>query len=227
MTASERRVWDLPVRLFHWALVVSVIAAFVSNKLGIAYFTYHLWSGYVVIVLVSFRLAWGLVGTRHARFASFVRGPSAILSYVRGVSPAYPGHNPVGALMVLALLAGLGVHAALGLFGNDDILNAGPLAGYVSKEVSLLLTSIHRRLFYGIAAAVLLHVAAIAAYRWVKGENLVIPMITGRKPAHLLPEGEAIASSRLGLAVTLAAALAAALAWVVVQAPAAVDDTYL
>lgn len=227
MTASERQVWDFPLRLFHWALVISVITAFVTNKLGIAYFDYHLWSGYTVIVLVAFRLIWGLVGTRHARFTAFVRGPAAILSYGRGMlrgdAPVYPGHNPVGALMVLVLLAGLGGHAVLGLFGNDDILNVGPLSGYVSKDVSLLLTSVHRRLFYGIIAAVLLHVAAIAAYRWIKGENLVIPMITGRKPAHLLPEGEAIASSRLGLATIVLLTLAAGLAWVITQAPAVMD----
>ncbi|MCR6632867.1 MAG: cytochrome b/b6 domain-containing protein [Magnetospirillum sp.] len=208
MLPSPRLVWDLPVRLFHWLLAASVVGAFVTNKLGVAWFSWHAWFGYAVIVLVSFRLVWGVVGTRHARFASFVRGPAAILAYLRGGAPATPGHNPLGALMVLALLAGLLTLAALGLFGNDDIINTGPLAGYVGKETSLLLTSYHRRLFYGIAAAVAVHVLAVLAHRVVKGENLVLPMITGRKP---VADADTIPSSRPWLALTLVLVLAGAL----------------
>jgi cytochrome b len=221
-------VWDLPVRIFHWSLVGAVIAAFVTNKLGVRYFKFHVWAGYTVIVLVAFRLVWGLVGTRHARFWNFLRGPLETLTYARdlvaGKDRGYPGHNPLGALMVLALLAALGAQSVLGLFGNDEIYNVGPLYGAVSKEFSLVLTSIHRQLFYWLAGAIALHVLAVVAHKIFKNENLVRAMITGRKPHHAVPDGEAIHSSRLWLAILLAAGLAAGLAFIVLHAPAAAAD---
>ena len=225
---AESQVWDLPVRVFHWTLVSAFIAAFVTNKLGVSYFKYHVWAGYIVLVLVAFRLVWGLVGTRHARFWNFLRGPKEVLLYARSLlaakGPHYAGHNPLGALMVLALLAGLGAQAALGLFANDEIFNVGPLYGYVSKDFSLELTSLHRKLFYGLAAFVALHILAVVAHKIFKNENLVRAMITGRKPREFVPAGEAIGSSRLWLAIPIGMVLASALAWIVIHAPAAVDS---
>lgn len=225
---AESRVWDLPVRVFHWTLVGAFIAAFVTNKLGVSYFKYHVWAGYIVLVLVAFRLVWGLVGTRHARFWNFLRGPKEVLLYARSLlaakGPHYAGHNPLGALMVLALLAGLGAQAALGLFANDEIFNVGPLYGYVTKDLSLQLTSLHRKLFYGLAAFVALHILAVVAHKIFKNENLVRAMITGRKPREFVPAGEAIGSSRLWLAIPIGMVLASALAWIVIHAPAAVDS---
>jgi cytochrome b len=224
---TERQVWDLPVRVFHWSLVLAVIAAFVTNKLGVRTFKYHVWAGYAVIVLVAFRLIWGLVGTRHARFWNFVRGPAETLTYARdlvtGKDQHYPGHNPLGALMVLALLGALATQSILGLFGNDEIFNVGPLAGYVSKELSLALTSIHRQLFYWLAGAVALHVLAVVAHKIFKNENLVRAMITGRKPLHAAPADEAIHASRSWLAAALGLAIAIGLALIIAHAPAAAD----
>jgi cytochrome b len=224
----SRKVWDLPVRLFHWSLVAAIVAAFVTNKLGVRTFQYHVWSGYAVVVLTCFRILWGFVGARHALFRNFVRGPAAIIAYVRGFfdphGPHYVGHNPAGALMVLALLVAAAAQAALGLFANDEIFNTGPLYGYVTKDLSLLLTSLHRRLFYLLAGAVALHVIAVVAHRIFKGENLVVAMITGRKPASLTPATEAIASSKLRLAAPIFLALAGLLAWIVLNAPQAAAD---
>ncbi|SRR5258706_4736446 len=218
----QRQVWDLPVRLFHWALVAAIISSFVTNRLGVAYFKYHVWSGYAVIVLVSFRILWGFVGTRHAQFWQFVRGPAATLRYafglLRGNAAPYAGHNPLGAYMVVMLLIALSVQAVSGLFGDDDIFNTGPLAGYVEKRLSLQLTSLHRHLFYWIVAATAVHILAVIAHR----ENLILAMITGRKPHDCVPDGEIIHSSRTWLAVLLVVALAGALWWIVAQAP--VDD---
>ena len=225
--AAERRVWDLPVRIFHWTLVLAVAAAFVTNKLGVKFFKYHVWAGYAVIVLVGFRLIWGFVGTRHALFRNFVRAPSETLAYARdlraGKEKPYAGHNPLGALMVLALLGALGLQAIFGLFGNDEIFNAGPFAGAVSKTLSLTLTSIHRQLFYWLAGGVALHVLAVAAHKIFRNENLARAMITGRKPAEVVPPQEAIHSSKLWLAVVLAEAVVIALALVIAHAPAAAD----
>ncbi|MDB5978753.1 MAG: cytochrome [Nevskia sp.] len=222
---EHRQVWDLPVRLFHWSLVTAFIASYVTNKLGVAYFKYHVWCGYTVIVLISFRILWGIVGTRHARFRNFVRGPAAtgryLLNLVRGGEQRYPGHNPLGALMVLSLLLTLLVQALTGLFANDEIVNTGPLYGYVSNERSLWLTSLHRLLFDWIFAAVVIHVLAVLAHHIARKERLVRAMLTGRKPAHSVPADEAIQSSRLWLALLLIVALSVALIWIVATAPVA------
>lgn len=216
-------VWDLPVRIFHWGFVASVVSAFVTNRLGVDYFEYHLWSGYAVIVLVSFRLVWGFVGPRHARFVRFVSGPRATWRYVRALRenkhfhPA--GHNPLGAWMVLVLLGGFFILAVAGLFADDQIFNTGPLQSRVSADVSLLLTSLHRTLFYWLAGAIALHVAAVFAHWLLWRENLVAAMFSGRKPLHRLRPEDIIPSSRLGLAVAVLVLAAGVLAWLVQWGP--------
>jgi hypothetical protein len=129
-------VWDLPVRIVHWLLVIGIAGSYATHKLGVAYFSYHLWFGYLVVVLAAFRILWGFVGTRHARFASFLRGPRATGAYLvallRGAAPATPGHNPLGGWMVIFLLLFLLAQGITGLFANDEIFNTGPLYGYIS-----------------------------------------------------------------------------------------------
>jgi cytochrome b len=213
---ASRRVWDWPVRVFHWTLVAAFIGAFVTNRLGVSYFKYHAFCGYTVLVLVAFRLVWGFVGTRHARFLAFLRGPRYALDYFqklrKGRAPHYAGHNPLGAWMVLTLLLALGAQASFGLFANDEIFNAGPLVGLISKQHSLLLTSLHSKLFYWIGAAVVLHVAAVLIHVAIKREPLVRAMITGRKPAHIVSANEEIASSRSWVALAIFLTITAALA---------------
>ncbi|MGC3981933.1 MAG: cytochrome b/b6 domain-containing protein [Steroidobacteraceae bacterium] len=222
-TQQSRKVWDLPVRIFHWLLVLAIIGAYVSYQAGIAYFKYHLWCGYTVVVLVSFRILWGLVGTYHARFWNFIRGPIHTLRYalatLRGKEAHYAGHNPLGAIMVIVLLGALLVQGITGLFGNDEILNFGPLYGYITNELSLQLTSLHRQLFYWIMGAVALHIIAVIAHRIFKGENLVQAMFTGRKPADSVKPEEEIRSSRLWLAIAVLAIVIAVLMWYVLHAP--------
>ena len=191
-----RRVWDLPVRLCHWTLVAAVVGAYVTDRIGVSAFRYHVWCGYTVLVLVVFRVCWGVVGTRHARFIHFVRGPIATWAYLRdtlrGNHHNTVGHNPLGALMVMTLLTALALQAITGLFGNDEIFNVGPLYGYVSDARSLQLTSIHRQLFYWILAAIGLHVGAVLVHRWAYGEDLIGPMFSGRKSAKVVPAEQAI-----------------------------------
>lgn len=215
-------VWDLPVRIFHWTLVLAFAGAFVTDRLGVAYFKYHVWCGYTVLVLVAFRLVWGFVGTRHARFFNFLRGPKAILSYVRGSEKHGAGHNPLGALMVVVLLIGLLVQAVTGLFGNDEIFNVGPLYGYISNELSLSLTSLHRKLFYWIAGAIGFHILAVIFYRVFKKEKLIEAMFTGRKSTVARAEG--IATSRIYLAVAIVIIVSALLVWLITTAPIPVTD---
>ena len=223
---GARKVWDLPVRVMHWGLVLAVGGAWLTRELEGDWFAWHVRCGYAVLLLAATRIVWGFVGTRHARFADFVRGPRAILRYLREgtgeVGQRIAGHNPLGALMVLALLLMLLTQATLGLFANDKIMSTGPLFGYVTGETSDRLTSLHEKLFDVIVAAIAVHVAAALFYLWVRRENLILPMITGRKPGDLLPPGASdIGSSRTLLAVGIAAALGALLWWVVKNAPEA------
>lgn len=184
-------VWDLPIRLFHWLLVASIIGLFVTGKLGGNWMEWHKLIGFFTLGLVVFRILWGLVGSEHARFASFVRGPGAVLAYLRG-SPSggmpaaanpYLGHNPLGALSVLALLTVVLFQAVSGLFADDDILMRGPYASAVSGAISAQLTKLHKLNSDLILILVGLHLAAIAFYFFVKKENLVKPMLSGRKLA--------------------------------------------
>ncbi len=178
---SSQQVWDWPIRVFHWVLVLAVITLFVTGKLGGNWLEWHKRAGFLVIGLIVFRLLWGFVGGYHARFANFVRGPKAILDYIRGKSGESAGHNPLGALSVLAMLAVLAFQAGSGLFANDDIMLEGPYASLVGKEVSDALTRLHKLNSWLIVGLVSLHIAAIAFYFFRKKTNLIMPMLTGRK----------------------------------------------
>ncbi|MFO1427965.1 MAG: cytochrome b/b6 domain-containing protein [Steroidobacteraceae bacterium] len=221
--AASARVWDLPVRLIHWSLVLLVAAAWATRKIEGDYFRLHVWCGYLILLLAATRIVWGFIGTRHARFASFVRGPAVVLAYLRsqraGPAQRYAGHNPLGALMVVLLLVALLAQASTGLFANDQVAETGPLFGYVGIGLSDQLTRLHHKIADLILIAVGLHVLAVLAYLFVKHENLVRPMVTGRKPAAAVPAGEAIAGSRSVLAVLVLAALALGLWWLVRSAP--------
>lgn len=201
-------VWDLPVRLFHWTLAALVAALWVTGEFGPL--DLHLGLGPAALALVLFRLGWGVAGSRTARFGEFVRGPRGILAYLR--APAAPplGHNPLGALSVLALLAMVGTQAATGLFTSDDIFTEGPLAHLVAAKTVSALSTLHRLGGKVLLALVGLHLAAILFYRVAKGENLVRPMLTGWKEA---PPGTAGNSGGRAAPALALAALAAALVW--------------
>lgn len=176
--ASRAYVWDLPTRLFHWLLVIAVVSAFVTAKIGGSLMLWHGRIGLTILGLLAFRIAWGMAGSTYARFVQFVKGPAAILAYLRGQWQGL-GHNPVGALSVLALLATLGGLVATGLFANDDIAFRGYLTALVDSDLSERITRIHHKLENFLVLLVILHVGAIAFYARVKKHNLVKPMITG------------------------------------------------
>jgi cytochrome b len=223
-------VWDLPVRMMHWILALAVAGAWATQKIPGSSFKYHVWCGYTVLIVVVTRLLWGLVGTRHARFSSFVRGPAAIGRYARaliaGAEVAVAGHNPLGALMVLLLLAMLLAQALTGLFANDQILNTGPLFGYVSLAKSDQLSSVHARLSNFILAAIVVHVGAAFFYLAIKRDNLISPLVTGYKSLGSVPPEDIIRSSRTWLALTIAAVVGLILALVVRAAPQASLSVY-
>jgi len=213
-TRSFIRIWDLPTRLFHWALAACVIGAYVSVKLGGLYMDWHVRFGLATLGLVVFRLAWGLVGPRYARFATFVRGPLAVKSYLRGAA-APAGHNPLGAWSVVALLAVLGFQAASGLFTTDDIMTQGPLYARVDEAVADWFSSWHHTNEWIIVGLVALHLAAVLWYAAVRRKRLVRPMITGDVRPQDLPAGTVPAHDgpRVWLRALLVAGAAAALVW--------------
>ncbi len=179
------RVWDLPVRLLHWTIAIAVVTAWALGEWGPFLKTWHFYAGYTVGVLVALRLVWGVVGSQTARFAAMLRGPGAVARYAAHVGARKPshwyGHNPLGALSAIAILAVLAVQVATGLMADDEIANAGPLASMVGSDVSATATALHANLSRVLLALVVLHVSAIAYYAVWKRENLVGAMITGRR----------------------------------------------
>lgn len=224
---AMRLVWDLPLRATHWMLVVTVAGAWATHYAGTRWFAWHRSLGFATLVLVAFRIVWGFVGTRHARFAAFVRGPRAVLAYAQGRSlGATVGHNPLGALSVLAMLAALLVQAATGLFANDGIASAGPFYGWVAPVTSNRISGLHRANSYLVLGLVALHLLAVAWYARAAGRPLVRAMFTGSKPASEVPGIEAIQDSRTAVALAIVAALAVALALAVRAAPEALIALY-
>lgn len=206
-TGPRFLLWDLPVRLFHWLLVAAVATAIATGFIGGPAMPIHGMAGLAVLGLLTFRLVWGFVGGTYARFASFVRGPAAIRAYLQGTWHG-AGHNPLGALSVLALLTAMAVQVGTGLFANDDIAFNAPLYTLVSKETSDALTGWHIRSIWALLGLVALHLAAIAYYVRVRKDNLLKPMLTGWK------EGEGVSSRGGGFPVfVLACAIAGLAVW--------------
>ncbi|HEX9178905.1 MAG TPA: cytochrome b/b6 domain-containing protein [Burkholderiales bacterium] len=179
------RVWDVPLRLFHWLLVALVCLSVATGKVGGNAMKWHMYSGYGVLFLLLFRLLWGIFGGSYARFSHFLRGPAAVRGYACGLFLRQPshtlGHNPLGGLMVALMLAVLLFQAGSGLFSNDDIATEGPLYAKVGKDLSDRITTWHKLNSNLVLALAGLHVAAVFFYLGFKGENLVRPMISGWK----------------------------------------------
>jgi len=179
---STIRVWDPLVRVFHWSLVLFFSVAYLTED---EFLSLHVWSGYTVAMLVGFRLLWGVIGTRYARFTSFVRPPSAIINYIRGMLgfrvPHYLGHNPAAGAMVIALLMSLLLISVTGM----SIIAAegqGPLAGTFFAQLDAeWMEEIHEFFANLTLLLVLLHVAGVVFSSFLEGQNLPKAMVTGNK----------------------------------------------
>jgi cytochrome b len=212
---EKRLVWDLPLRLFHWLLVLLFAASWLTAELALM--DLHFYAGYGIAALLLFRLGWGIAGPRYARFASFLAGPVPVFRYLgcwlRGEAREPAGHTPPGGWMILLLLALLGGQVATGMVNSHDGLDAGPWYWAASRELRALGATWHARLFDLLLVFAALHILAVLLYRLRPGIDLIGPMFTGRK----LTEEPAIPGSRLLLATVLLAAAAAAV-WLIVQA---------
>ncbi len=215
----EVPVWDWPVRAVHWAIALLVAALLTTGLLGNDALVWHMRFGETLLGLVLFRVIWGFVGSGNARFSSFVRGPGAVVTYVRSLfrppHEVHATHNPIGGWMVIALLLAMLAQAGAGLFTQDDIGNEGPLVKLVSGDLSDSLGWFHRRGWWLVAGFASVHILAVIGYFLVLGDNLIWPMFTGRKR---LPAGVASAKSAAASttrAVILLAAMAAFVWWLV------------
>jgi cytochrome b len=206
------KVWDVPVRAFHWTLVALAALSVSTGYLAGNAMRWHVWSGCAILALLVFRVLWGFIGSTYARFAHFVRGPRAVRDYARGLlsrAPSYTvGHNPLGGWMVVLLLVSLAVQVGTGLFANDDIATEGPLYPLVSKALSDTLSAIHQANVVVLLALIGVHVTAVLYYFFYKGENLVAAMITGTKqvPARALSPAGFPGLARAAVAAIVAAA---------------------
>lgn len=205
-------VWDAPVRLFHWLVVVLVAAAYVTEKLN--RIDWHVWIGEALLALVIFRLLWGCFGSETARFRRFVASPAAAVRHLRHLFRREPdvqvGHNPAGGWMVLLLLALLLAETLSGLYVNNDIADQGPLSQLVPAWLANAISALHGLVWDVLLAAVALHVLVIALYAVAKGHHLLRPMLTGYKrlPSSIdaprqAPALRALLALGIGAAVTL------------------------
>ena len=211
----KQRVWDLPTRLFHWTLVALIAFSWWSAEER--HIQWHIWSGIAILTLLVFRLLWGFAGSTTARFSNFVRGPRAVLGYLRGEWRG-TGHTPLGALSVVALLLLTAVQVGLGLFSTDDDgLVFGPLAHLVSIETSDELRDLHDDMFDVLLVFIGLHVAAILFYRLFLGKKLVKPMLTG--VAELDPEAEPMRPGKWWVAALCLVIAIGVSRWVLAGAP--------
>ena len=192
--SQKIRVWDLPTRCFHWALVLCLVALLTTAQIGGDAMAWHFRAGYAVLSLLLFRLIWGVVGGKWSRFGAFLYAPATVLAYLQGRGrPEHSiGHNPLGAASVFAMLGFLLLQVASGLFSDDEIAAAGPLSKFVSSAVASAATSYHTTAGkMMVIALVLLHIGAIVFYYVKKRENLLQPMLVGDKETN-----HAVAGSR-------------------------------
>ncbi|MFL0356137.1 cytochrome b/b6 domain-containing protein [Erythrobacter sp. GH1-10] len=218
MATRPVRVWDLPVRLTHWSFVVLVPAMWFTAENS--HWGWHTRLGHVLLGLILFRILWGFLGTSTARFSSFVRGPRRILAYLRGgyAEDRQIGHNPLGALAVIALLGVMLAQIGMGLFAGDPYDGAtGPLNPLVGVMTADTLTDWHEAFFYVVAGLIGVHILAIGFYAVLRMDDLVGPMITGKREAAADIDG--IGAMKWGRAAVCAAIAAAAALWIWFGAP--------
>lgn len=206
-------LWDIPTRVFHWAIVCCLPLAWWSAEEE--NYELHEWLGCTVIVLVVSRILWGFAGSRHSRFSDFLVGPRRVIAYLRGQADASPGHNPLGGWSVILLLSLLLLQAVSGLFNSDDVLFSGPLYYAASGEFRDAMGLLHDLVFNLLLALVGLHILAVLYHQLVRREALLPAMLKGRAPGRV----GLVAPAPWWLALLIVLLVAAALWWGLGQAP--------
>jgi cytochrome b len=206
--STEIRVWDWPVRLTHWLFVSCLALSWWSAEQRAM--DWHRYSGYALLGLLIFRIYWGFAGSSSARFSTFVRGPSRVISYLRGSREEHrsAGHTPLGGWSVAAMLTLMLTQVLIGLFVSDvDGLESGPLSHWVSFETSRTLAEIHELVFNLILGLAGLHVAAILFYLLARRDNLIVAMLTGKRRAERMNSMTPVPAWRVIPGIALAASV--------------------
>ena len=212
------RVWDLPTRLFHWALAICIVGLIVTANIGGNWMNWHLRLGYTVLTLLLFRVVWGFVGGHWSRFGSFLYSPAALMRYLRGQGDASHsvGHSPLGALSVFALLAVLLLQVSTGLVSDDEIAFSGPLTRFVSGDTVAAATGYHKNIGkFIVIGLVVLHLAAILFYKLVRKQGLVRAMVVGDKRLTAPATGARDSAGARLLALAVLLVCAGAVRWLV------------
>jgi len=189
-------VWDLPSRLFHWLLAALIGAQWLTANTGIPWMHLNTWTAYAILVLVVWRLFWGFIGSPTARFASFLRGPRAVSAYTRSLlrdeHPVIIGHNPLGGWSVVLMMLLAAVQAGTGLLSSD-----GPLAHWPGGDWVGIFAAVHQVSFNLLLGLIVLHIGAVFLHLFVGEDDLVTPMLTGRKriPATIAAPDRAFAGN--------------------------------
>lgn len=227
---QKHLIWDLPLRLFHWCFAITVFASWYTSGQENEYIEYHMQLGYFALGLLTFRILWGIIGPKHARFRQFVPSPRQLFHYINGLKQGQnqhsPGHNPLGSLMVLMMISLITLQAISGLFISDDIFSSGPYYGSMSSDVEKLMSILHHNVFDYMLFSIALHFLAIGYYWKVKKQNLILPMINGKKSSDTVSAADSINSSKLGLAFVLAVITAVFIYWLVVINAPVIEEFY-
>ncbi len=226
--SEKHLIWDLPLRIFHWSFAFTILASWYTAEKKEDYIELHIQLGFVALALLIFRILWGIVGPKHARFSQFIPSPKTLSTYLSAPKNniTTPGHNPLGALMVILMIVLVSTQAISGLFINDDIFSSGPYYGSLSNELEKLMSFLHHNTFDFMIAAIVLHVSAITYYWRVKKDNLITPMITGKKSSKQVKATDAIPHSKLILAGVLALCCVGFVYWLVVINAPIVEEFY-
>ncbi|MEI6893095.1 MAG: cytochrome b/b6 domain-containing protein [Colwellia sp.] len=225
---EKHLIWDLPLRIFHWSFAFTILGCWYTAENKEDHIELHLQLGFIALGLIIFRVIWGFIGPKHARFSQFIPSVSTLYAYIKKSDKhkTTPGHNPLGALMVILMILLISVQATSGLFINDDIFSSGPYYGSISNSLEKIMSFLHHNTFDFMIAAIILHVSAISFYWCVKKDNLVLPMITGSKTSDQVKSTDAIPHSKLILAVILAALCVGFVYWLVIINAPIIEEFY-
>lgn len=224
---QKQLVWDLPVRLFHWLLVTCLLAQWLTAEVLEDATQWHAYIGYFTLGLITFRLLWGFIGTRYARFSSFIAAPKSIWAYAKslfsGNYQPHVGHNPLGGLLLPLVLILVGLQAVSGFFVTDDIIFTGPYYASVSDEFQKIMQSLHHSFFDWLLYLIGGHLLALAYYRFKLKQHLVKPMLSGYKEVN---PNQGVPHSSLLKAVILAILVGVFIYWLVVLNAPIIEDEY-
>ncbi|KGJ92823.1 cytochrome b/b6 domain-containing protein [Colwellia psychrerythraea] len=225
---EKHLIWDLPLRIFHWSFAGTILASWYTAEQEGEMIDLHMQLGFVALGLIIFRILWGVIGPKHARFVNFIPSPKTLISYLHPAkeSKVTAGHNPLGALMVVLMIVLITLQAVSGLFINDDIFSSGPYYGSLSNDLEKIMAFIHHNTFDFMIAAIALHLGAVAYYWHIKKQNLVLPMITGKKSAEQVKAIDAIPHSKVILGCLVAVCCVGLIYWLVVINAPVIEEFY-